>query len=113
VRGRGTLYRWNVFSPRLGATAKVTADGRTILRASYGRFNQGVLTGELSPFHPGDTLTTTAQFAPATGAYTTIVKVDDPHINLLLDPAIRTPHTDESSIGVDREVGRELAVAIA
>jgi carboxypeptidase family protein len=113
VRGLGTLYRWNVFSPRLGVTAKVTADGRTILRASYGRFNQGVLTGELSPFHPGDTRTTTAQFAPATGDYTTIIKVDDPKVNLQLDPAIRTPHTDESSIGVDREVGRGLALAIA
>ena len=32
---------------------KLTADGRTMLRASYGRFSQGVLTGEFSPFHPG------------------------------------------------------------
>ena len=53
VRGLGTLYTWNVLSPRLGVTAKLSGDGRTILRASYGRFNQGVLTGELSPFHPG------------------------------------------------------------
>jgi len=52
VPGLGTLYTWNVLSPRLGTTLKVSADGRTILRASYGRFSQGVLTGELSPFHP-------------------------------------------------------------
>ena len=26
-----------------------------MLRANYGRFNQGVLTGELSPIHPGVT----------------------------------------------------------
>ena len=37
----------------------------------------------------------------------------DPKINLLLDPDMRAPHTDEYSIGVDREVGRRLAVAIA
>ena len=42
IRGLGTLYTWNVFSPRLGMTAKLSADGRTLLRASYGRFHQGV-----------------------------------------------------------------------
>ena len=55
IRGLGTLYTWNVVSPRLGITTKLTADGRTMLRASYGRFSQGVLTGELGPFHPGVT----------------------------------------------------------
>ncbi len=58
VQGLGTLYTWNVWSPRLGVTMKLSDDGRTILRASYGRFNQGVLTGELSPIHPGSTATT-------------------------------------------------------
>ena len=42
IAGLGTLYTWNVVSPRLGVTAKLTADGRTMLRASYARFNQGV-----------------------------------------------------------------------
>ena len=61
-RGLGTLYTWNVVSPRLGVTTKLSADGRTMLRASYGRFSQGVLTGELSPFHPGVTPITTTDF---------------------------------------------------
>ena len=80
--GLGTLYTWNVVSPRLGVTAKLTADGRTILRASYGRFNQGVLTGEICPIHPGVTPVTTTQFDPATGGYTQLVSVVDPKINL-------------------------------
>ena len=42
ISGLGTLYTWNVLSPRLGVTAKLSADGRTMLRASYGRFSQGV-----------------------------------------------------------------------
>ncbi|MDQ3213326.1 MAG: TonB-dependent receptor, partial [Acidobacteriota bacterium] len=65
VRGRGTLYTWNLWSPRLGLTARLSADGRTMLRASYGRFSPGVLTGELEPFHPGATSTTTSAFVPA------------------------------------------------
>ena len=92
---------------------KLSADGRTMLRGSYGRFSQGVLSGELSPFHPGAKPATTAAFVPATGGYTSIVSVVDPRRNLRLDGDVRAPRTDEYSIGVDREIGRRLAAAIA
>lgn len=69
VQGLGTLYTWSIFSPRLGLTMKLTADGKTVFRTSYGRFHQGILTGELAPVHPGLTPTTTAAFDPATGLY--------------------------------------------
>jgi TonB dependent receptor-like, beta-barrel/Carboxypeptidase regulatory-like domain len=113
IPGLGTLYTWNILSPRLGITSKLTADGRTMLRASYGQFSQGVLTGEIGNFHPGVTPITTAGFNPATGGYTSIVSVVDPRINLQLDPETRAPRTDEYSVGVDREIGRRVAVAIA
>jgi hypothetical protein len=113
VEGLGTLYTWNIWSPRLGVTMKLTSDGRTMLRASYGRFNQGVLTGELSPIHPAATPTTTMAYNATTGGYTTLVSVVDPKRNLELDPRTRSPRTDEYSIGVDRELGRQLAVAMA
>jgi len=72
-----------------------------------------VLTGELSPFHPGVTPTTTTAFDAATGGYTTPVSVVDPRINLALDPNTRTPRTDEYSIGLDREITPRLAAAVA
>ena len=37
----------------------------------------------------------------------------DNKINLQFDPHTRPPHTNEYSVGVDREVGRQVAVAIA
>lgn len=113
VRGLGTLYTWNLVSPRLGVTAKLTADGRTMLRGSYGRFSQGVLTGEFSGFHPGVTPVSTDAFDLATGGYTRNVSVVDSKKNLLLDPDMRAPHTDEYSAGIDREVARRVALAIA
>jgi hypothetical protein len=39
--------------------------------------------------------------------------VVDPRFNLQLDSSMRAPRTDEFSVGVDREVGRRLAVALA
>ena len=80
------MYTWNVVSPRLGLTAKLTGDGRTIFRASYGRFNQGVLTGELAPFHPGVSSIRTNGYDSATGDYTRPVSIVDPQNQ----PAVRS-----------------------
>ena len=112
IRGLGTLYTWNVFSPRLGLTARLDAAGRTLLRASYGRYTQGVVTGEISPLHPGVTAVVTSDFVPSDGGYTRVRSVVD-RSNLQLDPATRPPRTDAYSIGVDRGIGRHAAVAIA
>jgi carboxypeptidase family protein len=113
VHGLGTLYTWNVWSPRLGLTTKASADGRTMVRASYGRFHQGVLSGELAPVHPGQTPTTTMAYDSATGGYTRLVSVVDSKINLRIDPETRSPLTDEYSASVDREIGRRLAATVA
>jgi len=111
IRGLGRLYTENVFSPRFGLTAKLTGDGRTMLRANYARFHQGVLTGELSSIHPGVTPTTTMAYNAATGGYTTPVSVVNPHINLSIDGHTRTPKTDEYSIGVDRDLSGFVVAA--
>jgi len=113
IKGLGTMYTWNVVSPRLGVITKITADGRTILRASYGKFSQGVLTGELGIFHPAVSPTITKSYDPETGTYPNTVSVVDGRINLQFDPHTRAPYTNEYSVGVDREMGRRVAVTIA
>ena len=111
IQGLGTLYTWNVFSPRLGFTVKLSADGRTILRTTYGRFHQGILTGEPSAVHPGLTPITTAAFDPATEHYSRIISVVDPTVNLRIDPHTKSPQTDQLGIGVERELAPRLSVA--
>jgi hypothetical protein len=111
TQGLGTLYVWNVLSPRVGITLKLTADGRTILRSSYGRLSQGVLTGELGFFHPGVSPVTTMAFDAATGGYTRFVRTLDSTNLLPPDETIRPPHTDEYSVGIDRAMGGRLALS--
>ena len=113
TEGVGLLYRWNTLSPRLGAVLNLTSDGRTILRASYGRFHAGVLTGELGPFHPGATEVTTRDFVAAHGDYTFVRSRIDPRNNLRLDAGVRSPYTDELSVGLDRQLGRQVSLAVA
>jgi hypothetical protein len=113
VHGLGTLYSWNVVSPRLGMTIKLTSDGRTILRSSFGRFHQGILVGELNPIHPGVTPITTAAYDPATGLYSRIVSIVDPTVNLRLDPQTKSPQTDQFGFGIDRHLARDVSLTLA
>jgi hypothetical protein len=106
IDGKGTVDTWNTVSPRLGVVIKLDPAGQAVLRGSYGRFSQGVLTGEISPFHPGQTIITT--IAEPSGVITTV----DP-AELQLDPDLRMPYTDQYSIGIDREIGGRLAVSAA
>jgi hypothetical protein len=106
IEGLGTVDSWNTVSPRVGVVVKLDTDGRTMLRANTGRFGQGLLTGEISGIHPGRTRNTIVR--EPSGA--TLVR--DPS-QVKLDPELRLPYTNQYSIGVDREVGRQLAVSVA
>jgi hypothetical protein len=112
IEGLGALYTWHTVSPRFGMTVKLDADGRTLLRGSYGRYRQIVLTGEVSPLSPGVTPVTTRDFVAKDGDYTRVRSIVD-QSNLQLDPGVRPPRTDEYSIEVDREVGHRLAIAVS
>ena len=86
----------------LGVTTKLSDDGRTMLRGSYGRFSQGVLTGEFGSVHPAVSPVTTNGFDPATGGYTRRISVVDGRLNLLVDSDTRAPRTDD----IDRSRSR-------
>ena len=113
IKGVGTIYTQNVLSPRLGFTARLDRRGRTALRASYGRFSQGVLTGELDPLSPGATATTTREYDAATGTYARLISVVDPGINVAIDPRTRSPHTDEFSLALDRDIRTGMRASAA
>jgi hypothetical protein len=102
--GLGTLYTWKLVSPRLGVSVRLDRGGRTMMRANYGRFNQGVLTGEFDPISPGTPATTTMAYDATTGRYDRLISVVDPRINHALDPETRAPHSDEISLALDREI---------
>jgi hypothetical protein len=106
IAGRGTVDTWNILSPRLGVVVKLDTAGRTMLRANAGRFSQGMLTGEIAAIHPGRPKTTIVREPSGP----TLVR--DPS-QVQLDPEIRPPHTNQYSIGLDREVGARLAVSVA
>jgi hypothetical protein len=111
IPGDGLKYTWNVLSPRAGVVLKLTADGRTLLRGSYGLFRQGILTGELSPDHPGvaavfRTRCTVDMFNCTAGQIEM-----DPKKQVDIDPKTRAPRTDAYSIGIDREITQTVSMS--
>ncbi len=112
VSGLGTLYTWNDFSPRVGVNVQLTDDGRTALRAAYGRFHQGVMGMEMSVVHPGVSPISLAFYDPATEDFA-VVATFDPLADIEIDPRTRSPNVDQISVGVDRELGRDYALGIS
>ena len=110
IAGLGTLYTWNVVSPRLGVTAKLTADGRTMLRASYGRSTSADRRAQPRPSRrdlddhhgvrrpPAATRRPSRWSTPGSTSRST---------------RTRTPRTDEYSAGIERQLPARLAASAA
>jgi hypothetical protein len=112
VTGLGTMYTWNLVSPRLGFNYRLTGDGKTIVRGNVGRSYRPVFTNELARVHPGLTPITLRRFDPATGAYTTLISVTDSKANLRIDPDTEAPITTQYSVGADRELARNVGLSV-
>jgi hypothetical protein len=112
VQGLGDLFAWNKVAPRIGMNYKLTGDGKTILRATAGRYYRPIILSELQGLHPGLGTSTLAAYNAATGQYSTILSITDPKANLAIDSDIEAPHTDQFSVGVDRELARNLGASV-
>jgi hypothetical protein len=110
IAGLGDMFTWHVASPRAGVNVKLTSDGRTVLRATYGRAYRQILLNEIDVVHPGIADLTQRNYSAATGGYTTLVSVTNSKSNLKIDPDLSAPKSDTYSIGVDRQLVAQLAV---
>ena len=112
VAGLGHLFTWNKASPRVGFTFKLTDDGRTVVRATTGRYYRPIFLNDFTLVHPGQSPQTLRQYDPATRDYTTFVSVTDAKKNLAIDPNIRPPYTNQYSVGIDREVAKNIGASV-
>jgi hypothetical protein len=84
-----------------------------VLRGTVGRYYDPLDLRTIESVHPGVAVTTLARFDPATGGYTNIISVTDPRANISFDRDMKAPYTDQYSIGVDRQIRKDLAVSIS
>jgi hypothetical protein len=106
------LFTWNTWSPRVGVNLKLTADGKTVLKAHYGRYYRGVVTGEFDDVAPS--VSPRYLFSgtyDAAGNPEGLELVSD-NTSLRVDPGFASPYTDQFIVGFERELARNLGLSL-
>lgn len=100
---------FTMFSPRAGATYALTADGKTVLKASFGRYYAPLLMIYYYFNNPNQRSSFWAQLNPDWSVnYTTPVQSPG---TTAVDPNIKSPFADELSIGVERELFEDFSAS--
>lgn len=105
------LFTWNSVSPRVGFNWKLSADGKTVFKAHYGRYYRGIVTGEFDGTAPS--ITPRYIFS---GTYDAqgpegLEFVSD-NTNLQVDPGFKNPYTDQFTVGFERELLNNLGLLV-
>jgi outer membrane receptor protein involved in Fe transport len=110
VPGNDSLFTWNVVSPRVGFAWKLNRSGHSVLKAHYGRYYRGMITGEFDD--------AAASVSPRylfgfdeDGNRTDFQLVSD-NTNKRVDPNFQNPYTDQFIAQFEQQVGQDLGIAV-
>ncbi len=100
---------FTMFSPRAGATYALTPDGKTVLKASFGRYYAPMLMIYYYFNNPNQRSSFMAQLNPDWSVnYTTPVQSPG---TTAVDPNIESPFADEFSVGIERELFEDFSAS--
>jgi len=111
------IVSWNLLSPRIGLAIDASGDGRTIVKASYGRFwsTPGDLGPNVNPNaagwwrrHPWQDANGSGTWEP--GEEGLLRDSRGGAVSEAIDPSLRAPWTDEATASVERELPAALAI---
>ena len=109
---RADFFTWQSVSPRVGANWKITGDGKTIVKAHWGRYHPQITTGEFAnvigpnvkPYYQG-----TYNFA--TGQVEDLFLTSSSE-NLSVAADYHPPRTDQFIVGFERELTAKMGVQV-
>jgi hypothetical protein len=107
-----TFFTWNSFGPRIGVTYDLAGDGRTVVKASYGKFwhNPGPgVSASANPNQNNKSVTYTWRDLNADRRYQLGEEVGAPTASSLagtvqLDSDLRQPYSHDATFYVERQV---------
>jgi hypothetical protein len=107
-RGGTDWIHYTDISPRIGASYEITPDGKTVVRAAYGRYYELPHTGT----YIFKDLPATSYFTVDAPGVWDIYSVDDPASTLNIDPDLKNHYSDMFTVGFERELMPDLSVSI-
>jgi len=112
-----SIVSWNRLAPRIGGAVDASGDGRTIVKASYGRYwsAPGDLGPNVNPNAAGWWHRHAWQDANGTGTWEPgeeglVADSRGGAVSESIDPDLRAPWTDEAAASVERELPAAVAV---
>jgi hypothetical protein len=120
-RATGNLITWNSFAPRVGIIYDVRGDSKTLVKASYSRYNWQLWIDKGGQASTAGTRTYTYQWIDrnADGAFKadeigTLVSVDDPSTRpVTIDSNLKQTKTDEIIAGLSHALMANVSVGVS
>jgi hypothetical protein len=109
---KADFFTWNSVSPRLGLNWKLTGDGKTIVKAHWGRYHPQITTGEFAniigpnvkPYFIGTYNFATKQIED--------LSLESSSENLSVASDYNSPRTDQFIIGLERELTPKMGLQV-
>lgn len=105
--GLDNLITWNVFSPRIGIAFQLTPDGKTLLKANYGRYYDALHIGNFSVPGPGVTDWYGYEW---TGTEWELFDYVPGELGYKMDPNLKNPYAEQAFIGLERELLTDFSI---
>jgi hypothetical protein len=104
----------NTISPRLSAGYDIAGNGTLLIVGSYGRFYQGIIQDFSDSFAgiPQQENYNNFVFNPLTGQYVAAGRVEAGASSFKPNTDLRPVHLDETTFGVQRQIGQRIGVGV-
>jgi hypothetical protein len=115
LSGPGAVHHFNNVAPRIGFTYKLTEDGKTLLRGSWGRYYEGMMAYMLDEFVPNPTYFNQYYWDGEWVLYRSKPEGADPNDPAsldvyTLDPNLSGHYADAFTLGVEHELMEGIAI---
>jgi hypothetical protein len=109
---RADFFTWKSVSPRVGVNFKITGDGKTVVKAHWGRYHPQITTGEFAnmigpnvkPYYQGN-------YNFATGQVEDLFLTSSAE-NLSVAADYHPPRTDQFVVGFERELTSKMGLQL-
>jgi hypothetical protein len=107
-RGGTQWISYTDIAPRIGASYEITEDGKTVVRASFGRYYESPHTGT---FYFKDQPPRYYGWVLAPGDFE-VYEISDPASSANIDPNLKNHYADMFSVGFERELLPDVSISI-